>query len=678
MGITFRIRVNSSFSRRAWTNLALASSGLLVAIIGQRAMFGESVALDAALYFGLALTLAGMAWRGRAGLGTSRPVPAPRRAGVTPFRWPLLVLAIALALITFAFSARNTFTVLNVTAWWLSILVFLVAFWEAPSPGWGDRLLSRLRTFAGAAGVRLSWHLIAVLGVLGFALFFSFFELQDVPAEMTSDHAEKILDTYDVLHGLRPIFFPRNTGREPLQFYLNATIVALGVAPLDHIALKLVTASAGFLAVPFIYLLGRELFNSATGLLAAFLAGVSIWPVAIARVGLRFPFAPLFVAATFYFFVRALRYGRRNDFLLTGLVLGIGQYGYSPFRFAALAVGAILALWPLFQWRTPGMDWRRYVLNGLLLIALSILVFVPLGRYAADNPDMFLFRALSRVGTTEKGIDASPFTIFLDNTRRALLMFNGRGDTVWVNTIPNDPVVDYITGALIVLGAGYSLFRLGRDRDWRMALLWVGALVMMLPSTLAIAFPNENPSVVRSGGAIPFVMILAALPLAAWWQNTRVAGIPRLGLGALAILLLLVARVNYVRYFVFYDDQFRRSSWNSSEVGSVLREFTLAQGDPSHAYLISFPHWVDHRNVGIHFVGNPYWDNRVLDSGQLQTQAGEPGSKIYVLNKEDGASLALLKRLYPNGLVRLYPARTPTREFLVFTVLDNRKPDRQE
>ena len=57
--------------------------------------------------------------------------------------------------------------------------------------------------------------------------------------------------------------------------------------------------------------------------------------IAIDRVGvrgLRYPLSPLFVAWTCFFLVRALKRQSRNDYMLAGLMLGIGLNGYSPFR----------------------------------------------------------------------------------------------------------------------------------------------------------------------------------------------------------------------------------------------------------------------------------------------------------------------------------------------------------
>ncbi len=103
---------------------------------------------------------------------------------------------------------------------------------------------------------------MVLAGILLIGVFFYFYNLDGVPAEMTSDHAEKLLDVNDVVTGgLRPIFFERNTGREPIQFYLTAAFIGATGHPIDHMALKLITATLGVLVIPFTFLLARELFD---------------------------------------------------------------------------------------------------------------------------------------------------------------------------------------------------------------------------------------------------------------------------------------------------------------------------------------------------------------------------------------------------------------------------------
>lgn len=75
--------------------------------------------------------------------------------------------------------------------------------------------------------------LLVFFAVLALALFYHY-RIDSVPGEMFSDQAEKLLDVQDVLNGQTSIFFPRNTGREPFQFYLTAGNPTVGDGHLFH------------------------------------------------------------------------------------------------------------------------------------------------------------------------------------------------------------------------------------------------------------------------------------------------------------------------------------------------------------------------------------------------------------------------------------------------------------
>ena len=76
--------------------------------------------------------------------------------------------------------------------------------------------------------------------------FFRFYQTQTVPPEPFSDHAEKILDVYDVSQGQTHIFFPRNTGREAFQMYWTLLVAKIFGTGLSFLSLKLGTALLGF------------------------------------------------------------------------------------------------------------------------------------------------------------------------------------------------------------------------------------------------------------------------------------------------------------------------------------------------------------------------------------------------------------------------------------------------
>ena len=252
---------------------------------------------------------------------------------------------------------------------------------------------------------------------MALGIVFYFYRLDVTPGEMTSDHAEKLFDVNDILEGHTPLFFIRNTGREPFQFYLTAAVMELTRVPLSFLALKIGTALIGLLTIPGTFLLAREMFDDEVAIFAAFFVTVMHWAVTIARMGLRYPLTPFFTAWSLYFFWRALKYHKRNDYLIAGLVMGVGLYGYIPSRNMPLVVLGLLVLWLIFEGRK---NWHPHVLNVGTMYAMMLVVFAPLLRYSLDFPDMF-GTARSRVYRVSSVPSKETWLRFSRRTRRTWL-----------------------------------------------------------------------------------------------------------------------------------------------------------------------------------------------------------------------------------------------------------------
>ena len=65
----------------------------------------------------------------------------------------------------------------------------------------------------------------------------------------------------------------------------------------------------------------------------------------ISRIGLRFPLYPAFAAPALYYLIHGLRRRNRNDFILSGLFLGFGLHGYSPYRLVPFVVLVVVAIY---------------------------------------------------------------------------------------------------------------------------------------------------------------------------------------------------------------------------------------------------------------------------------------------------------------------------------------------
>jgi hypothetical protein len=212
-----------------------------------------------------------------------------------------------------------------------------------------------------------------------------------------------------------------------------------------------------------------------------------------------------------YFLIRGLRTSNRNDFLLAGLALGIGLHGYSPMRIVPFIVLIAVGIYML---HSQSRGKRQEVFWGLVALAfVAFIVFLPLFRYMLEDPEMFGSRAFSRLSTTERSFPAPVWLIFFQNTWKSMIMFFYDNGGIWVHSIPGRPALDVITAVLFFAGTVALIVRYLRQRHWLDLLLLLLVPLLMMPSILSLAFPEENPSLNRSSAAIVPVFIIAALGL---------------------------------------------------------------------------------------------------------------------------------------------------------------------
>ncbi len=513
------------------------------------------------------------------------------------------------------------------------------------------------------------WTLL-VLAVVGLVVFLRLYQLGSVPSEPFSDHAEKILDVYDVSQGQTHIFFPRNTGREAIQMYLTLVVSWIFGTGLSFLSLKIGTVIAGLVTLPYMYLLGKELGGKRLGLLALFFAGIAYWPNVISRVGLRFPLYPLFVAPTLYYLIRGLRTRNRNDFILAGLFLGFGLHGYSPFRIVPFVVVIAVGLYIL---HAQSRGTRKQALAWLGVVALvSFIVFLPLARYWVDNPTAFGIRAFSRVTGSETPLPGPAWQIFLSNTWNALKMFNWDDGQIWVHSVTYRPALDVVSAALFIIGIFLLLVRYIRQRHWLDLFLLLSVPLLQLPSILSLAFPTENPALNRAAGAYVPVFLIVAIALdgllgaIASRMNRR----PAAALSGVVLVVLAGTAVfqNYDLVFRQYATQFDGGAWNSSEMGAVIKQFGQTYGNTDNTWIVPYPYWVDTRLPGV-WAGIPNRDFALWPQDFASTQT-VVGTKLIILNIEDTADVDTLEQLYPQGVISTFHSATKLagKDFFIFFI----------
>jgi len=532
-----------------------------------------------------------------------RPDPAeasPLADARTP-RWRLLALPVcaALAVMSWRRTAGGRFDAAGVAAWWSAVVLWIAAWWplrDASRPH-QPRERAPVSRIAAVAG--------ALLLVLAVGAVFRFHRLAEIPPHPGSDHAEDLLNLLDIEHGDRSVFFPRNTGQPPLPFYFEHLLrTTLGLR-LDFLTLKICTAVVGMLAIPAMYVLGRELGGAPFGLLAAAITAWSKWPTLGARRGLTFAWAIFPAALALAALLRYLRTGDRRSALAAGFWVGLGQFGYNAFKIVPALVPVAFCI-ALFDPRWKGRR-ARLVLDCALVTITAILVFLPLLQYMLQRPDDFLYRVMTRAGSRERALPAPAPVVLLSNLKNMALAFHWKGDHAWINTVAEEPFLDPATGASLLAGVcGAFALAVRGSRRWALVLLSVP--VLTLASTLALAFPIENPGINRAAVAFPSIVALAALPAARLIEAARgrqlllrvLAAAGLLGLAAVSV------RENWESYFVRFAAQQRMIAEPTMDLARVMREYR-ARGVPfDNVYLLNTSSWIDGRMLAFE-IGDLLW-----------------------------------------------------------------------
>ena len=188
-------------------------------------------------------------------------------------------------------------------------------------------------------------ELACVIGLLLLAAALRLYRLQDYPAGYHNDEVTDAHIIETVVAGRRAVFFPEDTGSEPLYMYWSA----LFSAALGHtvFALRLPSVFLGMMALCAVWVLTRRLLGPLPAGVALGAMGVSWWGVLLSRITLHVaPVAPMLALAV-YFFWR-----------------GLGTWSVERRAWSAPIVSSPFALCssrysPEFSWRWPSIPTRR-------------------------------------------------------------------------------------------------------------------------------------------------------------------------------------------------------------------------------------------------------------------------------------------------------------------------------
>lgn len=524
-----------------------------------------------------------------------------------------LLVAAAVAVAARRESVPRDFTALFL--WWLLAVVCYAATVLVP--------LLRCARVAGNRFPKLERYGLAALLLVAFLV--RVVALGRIPVNLGGDEGTQLLDGLRLIE--RPLGNPFATGwySVPTMSFLVYG-VGMRIFGATIAGGRMLSALVGTLTVLTTFLLARTLGGRRVGWFAALLLAFAHYHIHYSRLASNQIFDPLIGTLALWLVWMAMQPRRRisadgaspalTPYLwgLAGLVAGVGWYGYFGARWVTMLLGLIIVWRMLVEPRFLARHWQ-----GLALFAGGWLVVVlPLLGWYTIHPSALTERynavSIFASGWLEREIvitGKSAFALLLQQLWKSATAFHFTFDpTFWY--FPQLPLVDFITGAFMIVGIVMALVRV----------CWPSRAVTLLwfASTLVMAWGlTENPPSSQRGLLLmPAAALLAAFGVEALWQlamRRRVAAPSQIvSSGALSLsdgarvllgaLLMTMVLFNLGFYFGIYTP--RRTYGNpTAEVATTFAQFALR-----HPHLLCTTASTSCGQPTVYFFGPPalYWD----------------------------------------------------------------------
>jgi hypothetical protein len=292
---------------------------------------------------------------------------------------------------------------------------------------------------------------------------------------------------------------------------------------------------------------GRIMFDRTTGLFAAALLAIMPWHLHLSRIAFLVNSWPFIEMAILWVLFRVRRQPTIWGYAAVGALVGLGVYTYNAYALF-VPVAAVPFLYDLVAARDRRARRAWLVRSGAaLLTALWAASFM--AQYAARHEEYYWHHRDVSVFNAKAWKEADwPGRANIFVTRAADwatgVVLGGRPDHGDALGERDHPLIDPLTTAAAAVGV---LMALAGLRRVACGVLIAAVLVLPWGALLTV----DDGLYRRTLGLVPFIALLAALPLAWLWKRAQAwGGVARLALGStLAMAIGAVALRNVSDYF---------------------------------------------------------------------------------------------------------------------------------
>lgn len=396
-----------------------------------------------------------------------------------------------------------------------------------------------------------NWEIISFFLILISAAIVRIVRLEQIPFGFWYDEATNGLNAINILHepGYLPILF----GDANLPAHFNYLIaLSMRIFGFSVFSVRFVSAFFGIATVAAAFFTGTELFNRKVGLFLAFFLAFSRWDINWSRIGMHGVAVPFFELLAVGLIFKALRTQKLILYAFTGLALGFGFLFYFPLRFFPILIVLIL----LFIFQMQRDFFRQNYVALLLVILAAIIAVLPFFQYSVEHPGEF-FSRMQNTSIFSPNSGEQSWQAVIETAKEHLLMFNYQGDRNGRHNLSGMPMLDPVSGSLMVLGLAICIKNFNKTKYF-LIVSWF--ILMLLPGIFSLNF--ESPQSYRSIGSLPAAYLLAVVPLyylSELWQQSNSA-LKNLFYRIFMFLLIGIVIVTNLSIYFNYQ-QNSTSSW---------------------------------------------------------------------------------------------------------------------
>ncbi len=404
---------------------------------------------------------------------------------------------------------------------------------------------------------RLSFLFALILILLAAGL--RLWDITTLPAGFSADEITNIRITEAVRGGQIGVFYDLgDDGREGL-YHISLAMITTVIGH-GNLGYRLVSVGAGLISLALVYAVGLRLFGRLAALSAVALMSFGMYPVLLSRQITPAAFLPMLTGAVLLTLISALPAYRRRRvrganttiFAALGLFVGLGVYIHPAGLMVAL--GALVFVIYINRFSTTVVSQRRtrYIRFALLMM---LIIIVP---YLTSSIRQTEINGLARL------FDGDAFTLRnIGDSLAAVILI---GDAKPLNNLPQRPLIDPVSIALMLLAFGYSLRRWHRPRYMILPLM----ILTLLPVAI---FSTPDADFGAYAALLPLLYLMAgfgiSLVIYLLPQRIMVVGV---------IALLGLVGVNFV--------------WTASDIWVRWQESPEVQ-QAYHAELGQLAHFID-------------------------------------------------------------------------------------